>query len=132
MLCLRHVRDARTQAVRPPDMVRLRNLNFMDASAPQTTPPAVQEISASEIPSEDSLQLGSTVKNILVGKPLDLADRSIYQHVSLIAFLAWVGLGADGLSSSCYGPSEANAVIGQFDALSIPDKQAILDFLRSL
>ena len=38
----------------------------------------------------------------------------------------------DDRHSPCYGPSEANAVIAQFDALSIPDKQAILDFLRSL
>ena len=27
--------------------------------------------------------------------------------MSLVAFLAWVGLGADGLSSSAYGPEEA-------------------------
>ena len=27
--------------------------------------------------------------------------------MSLVAFLAWVGLGADGLSSSCYGPPES-------------------------
>jgi CxxC motif-containing protein (DUF1111 family) len=31
----------------------------------------------------------------------------------------------------CYGPSEANAVIDRFRALSQVDKQAILDFLRS-
>jgi CxxC motif-containing protein (DUF1111 family) len=33
--------------------------------------------------------------------------------------------------STCYGPSEANAVINRFNALSRTDKQAILDFLRS-
>jgi hypothetical protein len=32
----------------------------------------------------------------------------------------------------CYGPSEANAVITAFNNLSPTDKQAILDFLRSL
>ena len=32
----------------------------------------------------------------------------------------------------CYGPSEANGVIQRFNALSPADKQAILDFLRSL
>ena len=48
-----------------------------------------------------------TVKTLLVGKPLDLADHKVFTHISLVAFLAWVGLGADGLSSSCYGPSEA-------------------------
>jgi hypothetical protein len=31
-----------------------------------------------------------------------------------------------------YPPSEANAVIRKFNALSPSDKQAILDFLRSL
>jgi CxxC motif-containing protein (DUF1111 family) len=35
-------------------------------------------------------------------------------------------------SSSCYGPSEANAVITRFNSLAVSDKQAILDFLRSL
>ncbi len=33
---------------------------------------------------------------------------------------------------SCYGPSEANAVIGNFNALGPRDQQSILDFLRSL
>ncbi len=34
--------------------------------------------------------------------------------------------------AGCYGPSEANTVIQRFNALSAEDKQAILDFLRSL
>ena len=39
----------------------------------------------------------------------------------------------DGNSHApCYGPSEANAVIQRFNALTENDKQAILDFLRSL
>src|SRR5262249_28417356 len=38
--------------------------------------------------------------------------------------------GAD--PSPCYGPSEANAVIQRFNNLSAEDKQAILEFLRSL
>jgi len=32
----------------------------------------------------------------------------------------------------CYGPSEANAVIARFKALSPGDQQAVLDFLRAL
>jgi len=39
---------------------------------------------------------------------------------------------ARDILSFTYGPSEANAVILRFDALTEPDKQAILDFLRSL
>jgi CxxC motif-containing protein (DUF1111 family) len=35
-------------------------------------------------------------------------------------------------STGCYGPSEANKVIERFNELSGADKQAILDFLRSL
>ena len=35
-------------------------------------------------------------------------------------------------SSYGYPPSEANAVVQNFNALSVSDKQAILDFLRSL
>ncbi len=37
-----------------------------------------------------------------------------------------------GPSPRCYGPSEANGVVRNFNALSASDKQAILDFLRSL
>jgi amino acid transporter len=43
----------------------------------------------------------------MIGKPLDFRNREVFHKVSLIAFFAWVGLGADGLSSSAYGPEEA-------------------------
>jgi hypothetical protein len=46
-------------------------------------------------------------KRILFGAPRNLADRGIFRHLSLIPILAWIGLGADGLSSSSYGPDEA-------------------------
>ncbi len=58
-------------------------------------------------------------KTLLVGKPRDLADQSIFKHVSLVAFLAWVGLGADGLSSSCYGPAEAFRNLGDHRYLAV-------------
>ncbi len=45
-------------------------------------------------------------KRYVLGPARDLTDRSIFHKISLIAFFAWVGLGADGLSSSCYGPEE--------------------------
>lgn len=47
------------------------------------------------------------LKQLLVGKPRDIDDPDLFHKISLIAFLAWVGLGADGLSSSAYGPDEA-------------------------
>lgn len=52
------------------------------------------------------MQLGSRLKTVLIGKSRDLSDRNVFHKLSLVAFFAWVGLGADGLSSSCYGPEE--------------------------
>src|SRR5499426_3614536 len=43
----------------------------------------------------------------LFGAPRDVQDPRIFHKISLMAFLAWIGLGADGLSSSAYGPAEA-------------------------
>ena len=51
--------------------------------------------------------LGGRLKTALIGKSRDLSDHKVFHKLSLIAFFAWVGLGADGLSSSCYGPEEA-------------------------
>jgi amino acid transporter len=59
------------------------------------------------------------VKTLLIGRPRDLSDRRVFHSVSLVAFLAWVGLGADGLSSSCYGPSEAFFHLGEHAYLAI-------------
>ena len=38
----------------------------------------------------------------------------------------------DSSHTPCYGPSEANTIVERFRGLSATDKQAILDFLRSL
>jgi len=46
-------------------------------------------------------------------------DPRIFHHVTLVAFLAWVGLGADGLSSSAYGPEEAFKALGQHAYLAV-------------
>lgn len=47
----------------------------------------------------------------LFGHPKEIHDPSLFHKLSLIPVLAWVGLGADGLSSSSYGPPEAFAAI---------------------
>jgi amino acid transporter len=57
-------------------------------------------------------------KQLVLGKPRDIKDPQLFHHVSLIAFLAWVGLGADGLSSSAYGPDEAFRALGPHTHLS--------------
>jgi amino acid transporter len=59
------------------------------------------------------------LKRILYGRPRDVESPSTYHSISLIALLAWVGLGADGLSSSAYGPDEAFRALGQHTYLAI-------------
>jgi amino acid transporter len=58
------------------------------------------------------------LKQLVFGKPRDITDPELFHHVSLVAFLAWVGLGADGLSSSAYGPDEAFRALGPHTHLS--------------
>src|SRR3954464_1382305 len=50
---------------------------------------------------------------MLIGDAKNPLDVDIFHQLSLVAFLAWVGLGADGLSSSSYGPEEAFRVLGE-------------------
>ena len=59
------------------------------------------------------------LREILLGRPKDIHDPEIFRNLSLIAFLAWVGLGADGLSSSCYGPEEAFLALGAHRHLAL-------------
>ncbi len=56
---------------------------------------------------EPDRTLGKRLKNIVIGGAHDPHDKNIFHKISLIAFFAWIGIGADGLSSSCYGPQEA-------------------------
>jgi amino acid transporter len=56
----------------------------------------------------------------LFGRAKNLRDPKVFHQMSLVAFLAWVGLGADGLSSSSYGPEEAFKALGHWQPL-VPD-----------
>ena len=47
------------------------------------------------------------IKTLIFGGKHNIEDTSLFHKLTLIAFFAWIGLGADGLSSSCYGPEEA-------------------------
>jgi amino acid transporter len=55
----------------------------------------------------------------MIGRARNLSDQSLFHKTSLIALFAWVGLGADGLSSSCYGPESAFLALGQHTFLSL-------------
>ncbi len=59
------------------------------------------------------------MRHLLFGAPLELEDKTLLQHLSLIPFLAWVGLGADGLSSSAYGPEESFKALQSHTYLAI-------------
>jgi amino acid transporter len=59
------------------------------------------------------------IKTLLLGGKHNIDDSSLFHRLSLIAFFAWVGLGADGLSSSCYGPEETFLALGPHLHLSI-------------
>ena len=64
-------------------------------------------------PSNGEKGLLDRLNRLLVGGPRDPTDPAVFHKISLVAFLAWVGLGADGLSSSSYGPDEAfRALLG--------------------
>jgi amino acid transporter len=51
--------------------------------------------------------LSSRVLRFIKGPPRDPNQPGVAHELTLVAFLAWVGLGADGLSSSAYGPDES-------------------------
>jgi amino acid transporter len=63
--------------------------------------------------------LGRRVRRAVVGRPRDLADAGLFHRLALVPFLAWVGLGADGLSSSAYGPEEAFKALGEHVVLAL-------------
>lgn len=63
--------------------------------------------------------MASKLRRIFIGKARDVADPRTYHTISLIALLAWVGLGADGLSSSAYGPDEAFRALGSHTYLAV-------------
>src|SRR6266849_2778469 len=56
----------------------------------------------------------------IIGPARLLTDPQLFHKISLAAFLAWVGLGADGLSSSAYGPDAAFRALHDNTFLAIP------------
>ncbi len=59
------------------------------------------------------------LKKIFIGKEKNPNDPRIFHKIALIAFFAWVGLGSDGLSSSCYGPAEVMLTLKSHPHLSL-------------
>jgi len=63
--------------------------------------------------------VSARLRSLLFGAPRNLFDPRIHQHMALVAFFAWVGLGSDGLSSSCYGPEEMFRQLGIHQHLAL-------------
>ncbi len=59
------------------------------------------------------------IRDIVIGAPIDPMNEKTRHSLTLVAFLAWVGLGADGLSSSAYGPEEAFRALGAHTHLGL-------------
>ena len=55
----------------------------------------------------------------IIGPVRDPMAPGMKQHLVLAAFLAWVGIGADGLSSANYGPQEAYIALAGHNFLAI-------------
>ena len=59
------------------------------------------------------------LKSVVLGGARDIRDPNLFHKLSLVAFFAWVGLGADGLSSANYGPEESFLSLGRHGYLGI-------------
>jgi amino acid transporter len=64
-------------------------------------------------------KITARLKSLVLGGARDFSDPAIFHKLSLIAFIAWVGLGADGLSSANYGPEESFLALGAHGFLGI-------------
>jgi hypothetical protein len=80
-----------------------------NSSAPPEPDPSPSGDDSSDQIALDQPTLYERAWNVLQGRPKNFRDPGIFHKISLIAFLAWVGLGADGLSSSAYRTFQARS-----------------------
>src|SRR5450830_963750 len=59
------------------------------------------------------------IREFIIGAALDPLSPGTRHAIAITPILAWVGLGADGLSSSCYGPEEAFLALGSYPQLGL-------------
>jgi amino acid transporter len=69
--------------------------------------------------SQEPASIFQKVVRAILGAPKHLKDPQLFHKISLIPILAWIGLGADGLSSSAYGPEEAFRALGEHTYLAV-------------
>lgn len=63
--------------------------------------------------------IGQKVRQLVIGAARSPEEPGVFHKMSLIAFFAWVGLGVDGMTSSCYGPEEAFRALGNHHFLGL-------------
>src|SRR5262247_2314991 len=73
----------------------------------------------SEQPEGPPDDTSARVRRLILGAPKSFKDPTVFHRLALVAILAWVGLGADGLSSSAYGPEEAYLALGEHTYLAV-------------
>ena len=78
-----------------------------------------ERIGSAQLPVADEPTLMERTTRMLLGGPRDLRDRAMFHSLTLVSFLAWIGLGADALSSSSYGPQEGYRVIRDHPHLAL-------------
>jgi hypothetical protein len=67
----------------------------------------------------ESSSLSERLKIAVIGKAKAIQDKGLFHKLTLVAFFAWVGLGSDGISSSCYGQEEAFRNLSGHTSLAI-------------
>src|SRR5262245_27003917 len=66
-----------------------------------------------------NLSIFSKLRQFFFGAPLNPFSLRTRKHVALISLFAWIGLGADALSSSCYGPEQTYIALGANTPLAL-------------
>ena len=66
------------------------------------------------------------IHRLFYGRERNIEDPSLFHSISLIPFLAWVGIGVDGLSSSAYGPDESYRALFNFQTFGSHPEIAVL------
>ncbi len=64
-------------------------------------------------------EIRAGARRTIIGAKKNIEDPSIFHKIALFPLLAWIGLGADGVSSSSYGPPEAFIALGEHTYLAV-------------
>src|SRR4029078_300137 len=86
-------------AAQAQDVAAEESSTGVSSSAPAES---VIHVDGPKLPPDEAIPtLPGRIKTLLIGKPRDLKDQSLFKHLSLVAFLAWGCLRGRGVSSCC-------------------------------